>query len=184
MNIARNFTWKEIAGSSGLTERTANPRTVLMAGALALTLQTIRDSIGGHPIRITGGMRTVASSANIAASGGAPSSTSDHFFAENPAIPLSVGAVDIISAGPLSTWEFFNRILMLKYNGIIQTGQLLLEHNPDTGSTWVHLANDPRLLLSSADLAKRSANSVSLVAMSPDNGKTFKAIEQGRFWEG
>ncbi|MCL2281921.1 MAG: hypothetical protein FWC26_01220, partial [Fibromonadales bacterium] len=129
------------------------------------------------PVTIAGGIRTAASSLTIQKAGGRPSSTSDHFYGENPAVPLAVGAVDIKCPG-MYIIDFFNLILKLKREGEIRTGQLLLEHNPATGSWWVHMANDPRLVLSPEDLAKRSNSSINLVAYSSDNGKTFTAIPE------
>jgi hypothetical protein len=177
MQLTSHFTWREFQGSSGVTYETAKQRTLDGVHLMATTLEVIRGATGGLPIVINSGIRTPASSALIADKGGNPSNTSDHFYGENPASPLSVGAVDIVCP-KMDTKEFFNLILKLKYQKAIRTGQLLLEHN---NSYWVHLANDPRQILTSAELAKRSNSSINLVAYSMNNGQSFTPIPDGGF---
>jgi len=45
----------------------------------------------------------------------------------------------------------------------------------------VHLANAPRLFLTPEQLAKRSSNSINLIAVSMDNGKSFTPVPSGQF---
>jgi len=177
MQLTSHFTWREFQGSSGVTYEAAKQRTRDGVHLMATTLEVIRQAIGGLPIVINSAIRTPDSAAKIADKGGNPSNTSDHFYGENPASPLSVGAVDIVCP-QMDTKAFFNAILKLKYQRSIRTGQLLLEHN---NSFWVHLANDPRQILNSQELAKRSNSSINLVAYSLDNGKTFTPIADGQF---
>ena len=158
----------------------AKPKTVAEVKLMAATLEIMREK-AELPVTIAGGIRTAASSLTIQKAGGRPSSTSDHFYGENPNVPLAVGAVDIQCPG-MNVKDLFNLILQLKWNGKISTGQVLLEHNPLKGSWWVHIANDPRLVLSPEDLAKRTDSSINLVAVSFDNGKSFKAIPKGGYY--
>jgi len=181
MQITKNFSWAEFKGGSGLDMVDASPKTLAMVGIMADTLETVRAA-AGKPISIVGGIRTAKSAEAMRKAGSNPSNTSDHFYGENPAVPLAVGAVDIQCPG-MNIKDLFNLILQLKWNGKISTGQVLLEHNPVKGSWWVHVANDPRLVLSPEDLAKRTDSSINLVAVSLDNGKSFKAIPKGGYYE-
>jgi len=179
MNITANFTWREFQGRTGLRPDEVSARTLQMVGAMAGTLEIIRAH-AGVPISITGGMRTAQTAAAIAAEGANPSAASDHFYDLNPASPLSVGAVDLQSP-QMDAKTLFNKILELKYAGKIKTGQILLETANNGASFWVHLANDPRLFLTAAQLARRSSNSINLIAVSMDNGKNFTPVQSGQF---
>jgi len=179
MQVTEHFTWREFQGRSGLKPDQVSQRTMQMVAAMASTLEIVRAA-AGVPISISGGMRTAASAAQIAAEGANPSSTSDHFYDNNPASPLSAGAVDIYSS-KMNAKELFNIILKLKYEGKIRTGQVLLETANGGQSYWVHLANDPRLFLTAEQLAKRSSNSLNLIGVSMDNGKSFTAVPSGQF---
>jgi hypothetical protein len=179
MQITSNFTWREFQGRTGFRPDEVSARTLQMVGSLAGLLEVIRH-VAGVPIAITSGMRTAQTAAQIASEGANPSATSDHFYDLNPASPLSVGAVDIQSS-KMDTKTLFNIILKLKYEGKIRTGQILLETANNGASYWVHLANDPRLFLTPAQLAKRSSSSMNLIAVSMDNGKTFTPVPDGKF---
>ncbi|MCL2281781.1 MAG: hypothetical protein FWC26_00515 [Fibromonadales bacterium] len=186
MNITQHFAWSEFQGGSGLKMKDASPETLEEVKLMAGNLEIAREE-AGKPIRIVGGIRTAKSSEAIRKAGGRPSKTSDHFYGENPDVPLAVGAVDARFGGggtkKQRAVELFNTILKLKYEGRIRTGQVLLEHDPATGSWWTHVANDPRLVLSPEDLAKRSDSNINLVAYSLDNGKSFTMIPWGQYFK-
>jgi hypothetical protein len=180
VNLSAHFAWHEFARGTGLDIRSANTRTIQMATELANTLELIRAYIGNRAITINSAIRTPAKQAEIEAAGSNPSPTSDHYYAENPASPLSVGAADIVASG-MTAIDLFNKILEMKYDGMIQTGQVLLEkHN----TWWVHIANPPSKFLNASQLSQRSDSSKNLVAYSLDNGRTFTALPKGGFYKG
>jgi hypothetical protein len=73
--------------------------------------------------------------------------------------------------------EFYNTIAKMRYEGKIQTGQLLLEKNK---TMWVHIANHPDPFLLPEEKAQRSERSLGGMGYSLDNGKTFTWLDQAK----
>ncbi len=176
MMLTANFSSEEICGSHSFQSMT--PYRQNMVQKMAELLQTIRDYIG-KPITINSGVRNASDYERLKRSGSNPSKTSDHFFGDNiDGYQASAGACDIVCPS-IDTIEFFNIVLEMRYLGYIQTGQLLLEKN---NSYWVHIANDPELVVSPELLAQRNEWSRHGIGYSLNNGKSFTHLAWGEYY--
>lgn len=151
---------------------------------LAQNLQEIRNELqkyksGMKPvcIVITSGVRTKKDYDRLKKQGYNPSQTSDHFcgYQMVPGRP-TLGAADIRVYNCSMTMKQI-ALFIKQYceaSGFYMFGQVIYEKNPKTGSEWIHLSNDPYLVLNQY-IAKTIERKRYL--MSTDNGKTYKALK-------
>jgi hypothetical protein len=177
MKITANFSESEFLPATIGSYESLSQRSKYMAAALACTLEIIRaaarEKTPKATIHLNSGVRTPEHNKKI---GG--SQNSDHLFGFASA---SIGAADIVCP-EMNMTEFFNLCISLKYSGRIKTGQLLFEKNK---SFWVHIANDPALFLTSAQMKARTEFSLYGVAWNFQNGKSgcWHEITKGKFFK-
>jgi hypothetical protein len=188
LQLAKNFKLNEF---SKLPLKSLNSRTIDQLHAIAKLLQAIRDKIG-KPITVTSGVRTEEDFNRLLKNGNNPSPTSDHYYGNivscaagsvafnkyGVTYSLATGAADIVCLS-METVDFFNKILKMRYDGVIKTGQLLIEKNKTM--MWVHIANHPDSWLTDEQKKLRGDYSIAGVAYSSDNGKNFTSIKSGLY---
>jgi hypothetical protein len=156
-----------------------------MVATLAMNMQIVRDHMpSGSSISITSAIRSPEDTKRLIAAGYNPSATSDHNYG-NP-VPIkagtdkakkyglvyaySVGAADCVpGGGKISTLDMFKLCVSLNVEGKTSFGQVIYEKNPK-GSDWVHLGNDPSVILSDV---MESFIGRQKYLQSFDNGKTY-----------
>ncbi|MDR2999945.1 MAG: hypothetical protein LBU89_01665 [Fibromonadaceae bacterium] len=178
MRLQTNF---QLAEFTKTAWNKLDKRTQIQLIALANTLQAIRTAIG-RPIVVSSGVRSLDDYKRLQTQGLNPSATSDHFFgAEVPRTnsapyKLALGAADIVCPS-MPAVEFYNFIAKMRYEGKIQTGQLLLEKNK---TMWLHIANHPDPFLLPEEKVQRTERSLGGMGYSLDNGKTFTWLNQAK----
>jgi len=163
MNITTNFTQTEFLPAKVGKWNSLPEKSKYMAAVLAATLETIRKEVRCKfpeaVIVLNSGIRTPDYNAKI---GG--SKTSDHLFGISG---LSVGAADVVCP-QMNMSDFANLCLKLLYERRIRAGQILLEKNKNF---WLHIANDPALFLTEAQMKQRLYFSRYGIAWNFNNGK-------------
>jgi hypothetical protein len=133
-------------------------------------VQTGKKSVS---IMITSGVRTQADYERLVKNGYNPSKTSDHFCGYQLTAKPTLGAADItIKNCSLSLKAIAAKIIEWDKAGLVHFGQVIYEKNPKTGSEWIHLGNDPKLIFNHNIDVQREKYLMSL-----DNGKTYKKFK-------
>lgn len=147
---------------------------------LANNLQLVRNFLQEYAlpkktvsININSGVRTQADYERLIKNGYNPSKTSDHFCGYQLQAKPTLGAADIsVKNCSLSLKEIAKKIIEWDKDGLVHFGQVIYEKNPATGSEWIHLGNDPKLIFNFYIIVDRKKYLMSL-----DNGKTYKAFK-------
>lgn len=166
---------------SEFTNHDINDYQLSLLQNLANELQVVRNRLQEHKsgnrevsITIISGVRTMEDYKRLLLSG-YPSQSSDHFCGLQMNCKPTIGAVDIRvnnCSMNMKNIALFIRSLVLGYD--CSFGQVIYEKNPKTGSEWIHLSNDPKLIFrpNIASSIKRSQ-----FLMSLDNGKTYQDLK-------
>jgi len=156
-------------------------------------LNPIRREIG-RPMRITDCYRIIAKYKRMLEARNKdgsrkynPSATSDHFWGQPvPTIKkrdrqkygkiysFSVGAVDFYIPR-VKMADVFDFVVGMEKEFKIRTGQIVLEHNPATKFSWIHISNPKEILLSDTVINDLGLSKFKYL-ISENNGKSYESI--------
>lgn len=175
VKLAKNFSLSEF------TKTDVTDYQLSLLKILAGELQKVRDFLqdfksgkSAVSIGINSGLRTQADYDRLKKSGYNPSATSDHFCGLQLQGNPTIGAADIsVKNCSLPLREIASKIIDLDMDGVVHFGQVIYETNPKTGSEWIHLGNDCKLIFQeSVNISRKK------YLMSLDNGKTYQTFKR------
>ena len=117
--------------------------------------------------------------------------TSDHFYGSPVPVTnaakrarygstysLSVGALDV-QPGRCTVKELFNLGVSLLRAGQLRLGQFLYEFDPSKGKEWIHMSNDPEIILVPSELKQLPVRT--RIGYTLNGGRSYSALAGSEF---